>query len=156
MLKFFVVAYLVISVVIGLLAALRVKSAKDYVSAGRHLPLYVLTATMFATWFGSESVLGAPPTFLANGVGGIVADPFGAGFCLILAGMFFARKLYRRNMLTIGDFFKAKYGRGVEFSTSAAIMLSYLGWVSAQMIALGVVFSSLSDGAVSQIGRAHV
>ena len=150
MLKFFVVAYLVISVVIGLLAALRVKNAKDYVSAGRHLPLYVLTATMFATWFGSESVLGAPPTFIADGIGGIVADPFGAGFCLILAGMFFARKLYRRNMLTIGDFFKAKYGRGVEFSTSAAIMLSYLGWVSAQMIALGVVFSSLSDGAVSR------
>ena len=150
MLKFFVVAYLVISVVIGLLAALRVKNAKDYVSAGRHLPLYVLTATMFATWFGSESVLGAPPTFIADGIGGIVADPFGAGFCLILAGMFFARKLYRRNMLTIGDFFKAKYGRGAEFSTSAAIMLSYLGWVSAQMIALGVVFSSLSDGAVSR------
>lgn len=150
MLKFFVIAYMVISVVIGLLAALRVKNSKDYVSAGRHLPLYVLTATMFATWFGSESVLGAPPTFLADGIGGIVADPFGAGFCLILAGMFFARKLYRRNMLTIGDFFKAKYGRGVEFATSTAIMLSYLGWVSAQMIALGVVFSSLSDGAVSR------
>jgi SSS family solute:Na+ symporter len=69
--------------------------------------------------------------------------------CLILVGVFFARKLYRMNLLTIGDFFRIKYGRGVELATSVAIMLSYLGWVSAQMIALGLVFNVLSQGAIS-------
>lgn len=150
MLNTFVIVYLVLSIAIGMLATLKVHSAKDYVSAGRHLPLSVLTATMFATWFGSESVLGAPPTFLQDGIGGIVADPFGAAFCLMLAGFFYARMLYRRNMVTIGDFFQQKYGRGVELSTSFAILLSYLGWVSAQLIALGVILSSLSNGLISR------
>ena len=149
MLNTFVIAYLVVSIAIGLLATLRVKNSRDFISAGRSLPLSVVTATMFATWFGSESILGAPSTFLDEGLGGIVADPFGAAFCLIFAGMFFARALYRRNLLTIGDFFRDRYGREAEVITSVAIMLSYLGWVSAQMIALGVIFSSLSGGSIS-------
>lgn len=149
MLNTFVIAYLVVSIAIGLLATLRVKNSHDFVSAGRSLPLSVVTATMFATWFGSESILGAPSYFLEEGLGGIVADPFGAAFCLIFAGMFFARALYRRNLLTIGDFFRERYGREAEVITSVAIMLSYLGWVSAQMIALGVIFSSLSGGSIS-------
>jgi SSS family transporter len=118
--------------------------------AGRRLPLHITTATVFATWFGSETVLGTSSTFIQEGLHGIVADPFGASLCLILVGVFFARHLYRKNLITIGDFFKQKYGRAVELATSVAIMLSYLGWVSAQMIALGLVFNVLSHGEISQ------
>lgn len=149
MLNLFVAIYLLVSIGIGLYAARRVHSSKDYVVAGRSLPLYITTATVFATWFGSETVLGTSSTFINAGMGGIVADPFGASLCLILVGVFFAGKLYRMNLLTIGDFFKQKYGRGVELATSAAIMLSYLGWVAAQLSALGLVFNVLSQGAVS-------
>jgi len=149
MLNLFVGLYLLVSIAIGLYAAKRVHSSKDYVVAGRSLPLYMTTATVFATWFGSETVLGTSSTFLQEGLHGIVADPFGAALCLILVGVFFARKLYRMNLLTIGDFFRIKYGRGVELATSVAIMISYLGWVSAQMCALGLVFNVLSHGAIS-------
>lgn len=149
MLNFFVGVYLLLSIAIGLYAAKKVKNSTDYVVAGRSLPLHITTATVFATWFGSETVLGTSSTFITDGLGGIVADPFGASLCLILVGLFFARYLYRKNLLTIGDFFKQRYGRGVELATSVAIMLSYLGWVSAQMIALGLVFNVLSQGAIS-------
>ena len=149
MLNVFVGLYLLVSIGIGLYAARRVQSSQDYVVAGRSLPLYITTATVFATWFGSETVLGTSSTFLQEGLHGIVADPFGASLCLILVGVFFARKLYRMNLLTIGDFFRIKYGRAVELAISLAIMLSYLGWVSAQMCALGLVFNVLSQGAIS-------
>lgn len=149
MLNTFVVFYLLLSIAIGLLATLRVKNSRDFVSAGRSLPLSIVTATMFATWFGSEAILGAPPVFLEEGIGGIVADPFGAAFCLIFAGVFFARALYRRNLLTIGDFYRQRFGREAEVITSVAIMISYMGWVAAQLIALGVIFASLSGGAIS-------
>src|SRR4051812_49594957 len=121
MLLWFVIIYWIISVGIGLWAAMRVKNTADYAVAGRSLPLYVVTATVFATWFGSETVLGIPATFLREGLGGVVADPFGASMCLILVGLFFARPLYRMNLLTIGDFYRNKYGRIVEVLTSLAI-----------------------------------
>ena len=46
--------------------------------------------------------------------------------------LLFARLFYRMNLLTIGDFYKQRYGKGVEVLTSLAIVLSYLGWTSAQ------------------------
>jgi len=150
MLLTFVIAYLVVALAIGLLAATRVHSARDYITTGRQLPIWVVFATVFATWFGAETVLGISATFLREGLGGLVSDPFGASLCLILVGLFFARPLYRMNLLTIGDYYRNRYNRPVEIVTSLCIALSYLGWVSAQVTALGLVFNLLSQGEISQ------
>jgi len=144
-----VIVYLVVSIGIGLYAAIRVKNATDYVLAGRSLPIYVTIATVFATWFGSEAVLGMPATFMAEGLGGIVADPFGAGLCLVFVGLFFAARLYRMKLLTIGDFYRQRYGKTVETLVSLAICISYLGWVSAQIVALGLTINLVSQDAIS-------
>ena len=148
----FVIIYWLISIGIGLWAALRVKNTADFAAAGHSLPLPIVTATVFATWFGAEAVLGVPATFLKEGLGGVVADPFGSSMCLILVGLFFARHLYNRRMLTIGDFFREKYGRTVEVLVTLCIVVSYLGWVAAQIKALGLVFNVVSDGGISQTG----
>ena len=94
----FVVLYLMISVGLGLYAATRVKNSSDYANAGRSLPLPVVIATVFATWFGSETVLGIPARFAEHGLGGTVEDPFGASLCLIFVGVFFARKIGRAHV----------------------------------------------------------
>ena len=151
MLLWLVALYLALSIALGLFAATKVHNASDYITAGRHLPLYVVFATVFATWFGAETVLGISGTFLQEGLGGLVSDPFGASLCLILVGLFFARPLYRMNLLTIGDYYRKRFNRPIEIVTSVCIALSYLGWVSAQVTALGLVFNVLSQGAVSQV-----
>ncbi len=150
MLIWFVVIYLLVSLAIGLVAATRVHNAKDFAVAGRHLPLPIVMATVFATWFGAETVLGISATFVKEGLRGVVADPFGSSLCLIFAGLFFAGKLYRMNLLTIGDYYRLRYNRTVEVLCTLAIVASYLGWVAAQIKALGLVFYVVTDGAVSQ------
>ena len=149
MLLTLVIAYLLVTIAIGLVAAKRVKSSADFAIAGRHLPLAMIVTTTFATWFGSETVLGIPAKFVNSGLNGVVEDPFGAGSCLILVGLFFAGKLYRMNLLTISDYYRERYGRTVEILCSVIIMVSYLGWVSAQVTALGLVFNLLSGGSIS-------
>ncbi|NCA26613.1 MAG: sodium:solute symporter, partial [Methylophilaceae bacterium] len=146
MLLWFVIAYWVLSVGIGLFAATKVHTAKDFAIAGRHLPIHIVIATVFATWFGSETVLGIPAVFLKEGMHGVVADPFGSSLCLILVGLLFATPLYRLNLLTIGDFYRKRYGHLAETLTSIAIVISYLGWVGAQISALGLVFNVVSAG----------
>ena len=150
MLIWFVVLYLMVSIGIGLYAATRVHNTHDYVVAGRRLPLAIVTATVFATWFGAETVLGISAKFTQEGLKGVVEDPFGSSLCLIFVGLFFAAKLYRMNLLTIGDYYRSRYNRTVEVSVSLAIIASYLGWVAAQITALGLVFSIVSQGAISQ------
>ena len=149
MLLFMVIAYLFVTIGIGLWAARRVQSSADFAIAGRHLPMYMIITTTFATWFGSEIVLGVPAKFIQGGLNAVVEDPFGAGMCLILVGLFFAAKLYRMTLLTISDYYRERYGRVVEIICSLIIMLSYLGWVSAQVTALGLVFNLLSGGSLS-------
>jgi SSS family transporter len=148
MLLSLVIVYLLVTIAIGLWAAKRVKSAADFAVAGRHLPLVMIVTTTFATWFGSETVLGIPAKFVEGGLGRVVEDPFGAGFCLILVGLFFASKLYKMTLLTISDYYRERYGRGIEVVCSLIIILSYLGWVSAQVTALGLVFNLLSNGTI--------
>ncbi|NEX64358.1 sodium:solute symporter family protein [Noviherbaspirillum galbum] len=146
----FVVLYLLGTLGLGVWAGTRIKNTSDFAVAGRSLPLIMVVTTTFATWFGAETVMGIPAKFVQGGLNAIVEDPFGAGTCLILVGLFFATKLYRQNLLTIGDFFRQRYGKGVEIFCSGAIILSYLGWVAAQITALGLVFSVLTNGAMSE------
>ncbi len=145
----FVIFYMLISILVGILSAKRVHNTTDYVLAGRSLPIYVTIATVFATWFGSEAVLGIPATFIKEGFGGIIGDPFGAGMCLVFVGVFFAAKLYRMKLMTIGDFYRQRYGRTVETFVSIAICISYLGWVSAQIVALGLSIDLISGNLIS-------
>ncbi len=148
MLLTLVIFYLLITIAIGLWAAKRVKNTADYAIAGRHLPLIMIVTTTFATWFGSETVLGIPARFVQGGLHEVVEDPFGAGTCLILVGLFFAAKLYKMTLLTISDYYRERFGRTIEVVCSLIIILSYLGWVSAQVTALGLVFNLLSGGAI--------
>lgn len=145
----FVILYLLGTLAIGVWAGTRVKNTADFAIAGRRLPLIMVVTTTFATWFGAETVMGIPAKFVQGGLNAIVEDPFGAGTCLILVGLFFAARLYRKNLLTIGDFYRQRYGKGIEVFCSVAIILSYLGWVAAQITALGLVFSVLTNGAMS-------
>jgi len=144
-----VVLYLAVTIAIGLWAAKRVHNSRDYLVAGRSLPLYMNVATVFATWFGAETVLSVSATFTKDGLGGIIADPFGSSFCLVFVALFFARAFYRMDLLTIGDFYKKRYNKPVEVVTSVVITASYLGWTSAQLTALGLAFSVLSGGGMS-------
>ncbi len=148
MLLTLVLLYLAVTIAIGLVAARRVKTTTDYAVAGRSLPLVMIVTTTFATWFGSETVLGIPAKFVEGGLSSVVEDPFGAGSCLILVGLFFAARLYRMKLLTLSDYYRERFGRVVEVVCALLILLSYLGWVSAQVTALGLVFHLLSGGAV--------
>lgn len=141
--------YMLVSIGIGLWAARRVRNTADYALAGRSLPLAMVITATFATWFGSETVLGLPGRFIEGGIAGVIEEPFGSGMALVLVGMFFARKLYKMDLLTIGDFYRKRFGKKVELACAFFIILSYLGWVGAQVAALGLVLNLITEGAVS-------
>ncbi len=145
----FVLLYLIATLAVGAWAGLRIKNTEDFAVAGHSLPLYMVITTSFATWFGAETVMGIPATFVQEGLRGVIEDPFGASMCLVLVGVFFATKLYRMHLITIGDFYRKRFGVKVEIMCSIMIILSYLGWVAAQITALGLVFSILSGGEIS-------
>lgn len=144
MLLFFIALYLLGTIAIGWLASRRVKSTADYVIAGRNLPTMMAASALFATWFGSETVLGAPSVFMEGGILGVIEDPFGAALCLFLVGAFFARPLYKLNILTFNDFFRLRFSKLAEITSAIFMIPSYFGWVAAQLVALAIVLHTIT------------
>lgn len=140
-----VIVYLIVTVLIGLWASRKVSSSGDFMLAGRSLPIVLSTSALFATWFGSETVFGASSQFLEGGLFAVIEDPFGAALCLLLFGLFFARKLYNMNLFTLGDFFKVRYGKRTEIIASAFMIPAYFGYIAAQLVALGLILNVVAD-----------
>ncbi|CAM3449284.1 sodium:solute symporter family protein [Pontibacter korlensis] len=143
MLILFVLLYLLFNVGVGFWASRRVHNTKDFLLAGRQLPFYISTAVVFATWFGSETLLGASSEFASHGLLGVIEDPFGAALCLVLVGLFFAKRLYRMNLLTMGDYYRIRFNRLTEQIAGFFMIISYFGWIAAQMVALGIVMNQV-------------
>jgi len=145
-----IIAYLIVTIAIGFWASRKVKTSGDFMLAGRSLPIVLSSAALFATWFGSETVFGASSEFLKGGLYAVIEDPFGASLCLIVFGLFFARKLYNMNLLTLGDFFKVKYGRKTELTASIFLAPPYIGYIAAQLVAMGLILNVVTGMAVWQ------
>lgn len=141
--------FILLTSFIGIYLSRNVHTIKGYAVADRSLPLYISTATVFATWFGAEAILGIPESFMEHGIIGVISDPIGAFLCLVILGLFFARRFYQMNVITIVDFFYNRYGKIVEIMAGLVIALSYAGWIAAQFIAFGSVLSFMLKGAVS-------
>jgi SSS family solute:Na+ symporter len=136
-----IIVYLVLTVLVGFWASRRVNTSSDFMLAGKSLPLMLSTAAMFATWFGSETVFGASSEFLDGGLYAVMEDPFGASLCLFLFGSFFVRKLYNMQLLTLGDYFKLRYGKRIELLASIFLAPPYVGYIAAQLVAMGLILT---------------
>ncbi len=88
-------------------------------------------------------MLGATSEFAQHGLLGVIEDPFGASLCLLLVGLFYARKLYRSNVLTFCDYFRIRFGRKAEIVSALLMIPSYFGWIAAQIVAMGIVINTV-------------
>jgi SSS family transporter len=166
MLILFVILYLCGTLAIGYWAGKKVHNVSDFALAGRHLPLFLAASATFATWFGTETVMGASSEFVENGVIGVIEDPFGAALCLLLVGLLVAKPLYKLNLITFSDYFRLRFGRKAEFIGALCMVPSYFGWIAAQFLALGILMHKLIPalpieaglwiGAVLVIGYTYV
>lgn len=139
-----VALYLVAMLAVGFYAARRISDADDFVVAGRSLPLWLCTGTLFATWMGAGTAMGAAGAAYESGFLGVIADPFGAALCLFIAGLFFVRMMRRMRLVTIITFFETKYGRWTGLVAALAMMAVYIGWTGSQLVAFGFILHTLA------------
>ncbi len=135
--------YLALTLLVGGLTARLIHNSNDFLNANRQVPFLLSSFALFAFWFGSETVFGASSEFIKHGLLGVIEDPFGGFLCLFLFALIFVRPLYRQNILTLGDLFKKRYGRRIEVISSFFMLITFFGYVAAQIIALSILFESV-------------
>ncbi|MGH7730028.1 MAG: sodium:solute symporter family protein [Candidatus Eiseniibacteriota bacterium] len=136
--------YILVQLVVGLLASRRIRNQVDYLVAGRSLGYGLAVFSLFATWFGAESCIGAAGAVYGQGLSGGRADPFGYGICLLLMGLVFAGPLRRGGALTLGEAFRSRFSAGAERLVVVFLVPASLLWAAAQIRALGHVVSTVT------------
>ena len=140
-----IAVYLVVQFAAGMLVARRIASEADYLVAGRSLGLALAAFSIYATWFGAETIVGAAGSIYQHGLSGGSADPFGYAACLVVLGVFIAAPLWRRQYTTLGDLFRERYSASVErFAVLLMVPTSVL-WGAAQIRAFGQIVSASSN-----------
>jgi Na+/proline symporter len=136
---------------VGLWASRRIGTEDDYLVAGRRLGPFLATTSIFATWFGAESCIGAAGNAYSNGLQPDTTEPFAYGLCLVLMGLFFAARLHGERITTLADFFRRRFGAGSERLAAVLLLPSSLLWAAAQVRAFGHIVASNSDGALTEV-----
>jgi SSS family transporter len=139
-----ILAYVSVQLAIGWWVSRFIKTEIDYLLAGRQLGYVLGTFTIFATWFGAESVIGASGAIYDGGLAGGTADPFGFGLCLVVMGIVFAIPLWKKQLTTLADLFRERYSSGVEKIAVFMMIPATLMWAAAQIRAFGQVLTASS------------
>jgi len=139
-----VLVYVVVQLLIGLAVSRGIRNESDYLVAGRRLGYPLAIFSIFATWFGAETCVGAAGSVYQHGLSGGTADPFGYSICLLFMGVAFATALWRGGYLTLGDLFRERYGPALEKTIVIVIVPTSILWAAAQIRAFGQVLTASS------------
>lgn len=140
-----ILLFITAQLAIGYVVSRTVRSEDDYLLAGRTLGVPLATFSIFATWFGAESCIGSAGTAYTEGLAGISSDPFGYGLCILIVGIFFAKKFWELQLVTIADYVRIRYSeRAARLCALLMVPTSFL-WTAAQVRAFGTVLASVTN-----------
>ncbi|MEZ4700461.1 MAG: sodium:solute symporter family protein [Rhodothermales bacterium] len=139
-----ILGYILAQLGIGAFISSRIKTEDDYLVAGRSLGYGLTTFTLFATWFGAETCIGAAGAIYTDGLAGGSADPFGYGLCILFMGIVFAIPIWKRKLTTLADLYRERYSTLVERTAIALMIPGSMFWAAAQIRAFGQVLSASS------------
>lgn len=138
-------AYILIQLGIAVWASRRIGDDADYLVAGRRLGVWTLGISLFATWFGGETVMGASAAIAGEGIAGARAEPVGYALCLVASALLVAGALRSKGYVTLADFFRDRFGGRAEVAAAMVSIPTSVIWAAAQLIALSALMSAVTD-----------
>ena len=146
--------YMALQFGIGIWVSRRIRTEADYILAGRNLGYLLCTFSIFATWFGAETIVGSAGRAYREGISLASAEPFGYGLCLVLAGLVFAAPLWRRKLTTLADLYRQRFSVAAERLAAIVLIPGSIYWAAAQIRAFGHVISASTSAVDAEIAIA--
>ncbi|MGJ3231272.1 MAG: sodium:solute symporter family protein [Oceanicaulis sp.] len=138
-------AYVLIQLGIAVWASRRIAGDADYLVAGRRLGVFTLGISLFATWFGGETVMGASAAIASEGLAGARAEPVGYALCLAAAALLVAGALRSKGYMTLADFFRDRFGKRAEIAAALVSIPTSVIWAAAQLLALAALLAAVTE-----------
>ncbi|RMI38584.1 sodium:solute symporter family transporter [Streptomyces triticirhizae] len=130
---------------IGLLSARRVRGdSTNYLVAGRSLPAAMVATLLVSQAVDSNATLGNADLAAGFGFWAGAALPLGLALCLLLLGLFFARRIRASGAVTLPEFFQRRFGHGTRLAASALTVGSFAILLAGNLVAIGFLFEHFS------------
>lgn len=128
-------------IVVGLVVARRVDGdSTNFLVAGRSLALPLVAAGLMGQAVDSNATLGNTDLTYSLGFWAGASLPLGLGLCLLITGVFFAAPMNRMGLLSLPDFYRIKYSRGIELASSVVMIFSFCILLAGNLVAGGFLF----------------
>ncbi len=137
--------FFICMITVGKIASKRVSNSEDFIVAGRSVPLPLIVGTLFATFWGGGTIIGATGMAYQDGIFGVIEDPFAAGLSLVIIGLLFVRILRRLNIRSVGEIYAQRFGKTVGYAASTLMIPTYLIWTAVQLLAVGKILNVLFE-----------
>jgi len=130
-------------------------TATDYFLAGRHLPWFLVGASIFASNIGSEHVVGLAGSGATDGVA--MAHYELHAWCLLVLAWVFVPFYMRSMVYTMPEFLERRFSTASRYILSVISLVLYIiSKVAVGIFAGGVVFSALLPNLGFDIGTYRV
>src|SRR5262245_18128864 len=130
-------------------------TATDYFLAGRHLPWFLVGASIFASNIGSEHVVGLAGTGATDGVA--MAHYELHAWCLLVLAWVMVPFYMRSMIYTMPEFLERRFSPASRYILSVvSIVLYILTKVAVSIFAGGVVFGALLPNMHLSLGFAEL
>lgn len=141
-----VIAYLVVTLILGFLVGRKVKTGTDFFLAGRQLPWWAVGMSLVATDIGGTDIIGVGGAAYKHGIAVANFEWIGCVPAMIIGAFFFVPFLYRTGIYTIPEYLERRYNvtvrtimatcwlifmacnLGIMLLASAKMMQSLFGW----------------------------
>jgi SSS family transporter len=125
----------------GKFVSTKVKTSDDYLIADRNINFGLIVGTVFASFWGGGTIIGASGEAFHGGIYAVIGDPFAAGLGLILLGFLFVKPLRKLNLKSIGELYKERFGQNTSYLASALMIPTYIIWTAVQLLAIGKILN---------------
>ncbi len=136
--------YFACMIAIGFIVRSKVKTAEGYLVAGRSFGFLQNSMALTACFLGGSLVLAVPGLTLKFGIWNDEAmwgatAVLGGIFCLLIAGIFYMPQLWRLKLLSLGDYFYLRFGRGTGLLVSLVTACTFVFYISVQILVFAKV-----------------
>ena len=136
--------YFALIIFVGYLMKSKNKGAEDFLVGGRSFGLFYNTGTLTACWIGGVLVIGVPGTLYSFGVWDSEARwgllvTYGGMCCLLVAGLFYMRRLWELKLLSLGDYYYQRFGKTAGIISTVIMSGTFVLWISVQIVSFAKV-----------------
>lgn len=133
--------YVVVMVFIGIRAGRRVKSGKDFTTAGHGLTWKMVAGSTIASCMGANMVIGKYDLIFESGLAGLASSLFwwvGWFFLLLMA-----RRLRASGAPSLPAFLEQRYNGNTRKICSCCVLISMAASTAAQFLTIGTILEAL-------------